>query len=65
MIKLFRGAYRALSAQVKKRFIHEYIQKFDLDYDFKKSTKYMSLLKQIYHVKMETHYRLLQPNGFM
>lgn len=34
--KIISQAYRALSAQVKKRFIHEYIQKFDLDYDFKK-----------------------------
>ncbi|MCM1073916.1 MAG: tRNA lysidine(34) synthetase TilS [Bacteroides sp.] len=34
-------AYKELSKPVKMRFIHEYIQKFDLDYDFKK-------IKEIY-----------------
>lgn len=34
-------AYKTLSKPVKMRFIHEYIQKFDLDYDFKK-------IKEIY-----------------
>lgn len=29
-------AYKELSKPVKMRFIHEYIQKFDLDYDFKR-----------------------------
>ncbi len=33
--------YKELSKPVKMRFIHEYIQKFDLDYDFKK-------IKEIY-----------------
>lgn len=34
--KIISEAYKTLSKPVKKRFIHEYIQKFDLDYDFKK-----------------------------
>lgn len=34
--KIVSKAYKSLSKPVKKRFIHEYIQKFDLDYDFKK-----------------------------
>ena len=34
--KIVSEAYKKLSKPVKKRFIHEYIQKFDLDYDFKK-----------------------------
>ncbi len=34
--------YKKLSTPVKMRFIHEYIQKFDLDYDFKK-------VKEIYN----------------
>lgn len=34
--KIISEAYKKLSCAVKKRFIHEYIQKFDLDYDFKK-----------------------------
>lgn len=34
--KIISEAYKKLSGAVKKRFIHEYIQKFDLDYDFKK-----------------------------
>lgn len=34
-------AYKELSKPIKMRFLHEYIQKFDLDYDFKK-------IKEIY-----------------
>ncbi len=38
---MLSDGYRNLSKPVKMRFIHEYIQKFDLDYDFKK-------IKEIY-----------------
>lgn len=34
--KICPEAYKTLSKPVKMRFIHEYIQKFDLDYDFKR-----------------------------
>lgn len=34
--KLVSQEYKLLSKPVKMRFIHEYIQKFDLDYDFKR-----------------------------
>lgn len=34
--RILSTAYKKLSTPVKKRFIHEYIQRFDLDYDFKR-----------------------------
>lgn len=33
---LISSVYKNLSKPVKKRFLHEYLQKFDLDYDLKK-----------------------------